>query len=79
MVDVIPTAFHDATPRTGNMDNVDLQVIRTVRDWRHAGHRVVLATVTRTWGSAPRPVGSVVAVRGDGLVAGSVSVASRTT
>ena len=73
MVDVIPTAFHDATPRTGNMDNVDLQVIRTVRDWRHAGHRVVLATVTRTWGSAPRPVGSVVAVRGDGLVAGSVS------
>ncbi|WP_353093436.1 XdhC family protein [Methylibium sp.] len=55
------------------MDNVDLQVIRTVRDWCNAGHRVVLATVTRTWGSAPRPVGSVVAVRGDGLVSGSVS------
>lgn len=37
------------------------------------GHLVVLGTVTRTWGSAPRPVGSVVAVRGDGQIAGSVS------
>jgi xanthine dehydrogenase accessory factor len=33
----------------------------------------VLATVTRTWGSAPRPIGSVVAVRGDGQICGSVS------
>lgn len=55
------------------MDNVDLQVFRAVRDWCSAGHRVVLATVTRTWGSAPRPIGSVVAVRGDGQVSGSVS------
>ncbi|HET9645364.1 MAG TPA: XdhC family protein [Burkholderiaceae bacterium] len=55
------------------MDNVDLQVLRQVMQWREAGHRVVLATVTRTWGSAPRPIGSVVAVRGDGQIAGSVS------
>ena len=26
------------------MDSVDLQVIRTARDWVGAGHRVVLAT-----------------------------------
>lgn len=55
------------------MDNVDLTILRQVADWQRAGHRVVLATVTRTWGSAPRPVGSVVAVRGDGQIAGSVS------
>jgi len=55
------------------MDNVDLSILRQVIAWRAAGHRVVLATVTRTWGSAPRPIGSVVAVRGDGQIAGSVS------
>ncbi|HSV71308.1 MAG TPA: XdhC family protein [Methylibium sp.] len=55
------------------MDNVDLQILATVRAWQRLGHRVVLATVAHTWGSAPRPVGSVVAIRGDGLVAGSVS------
>jgi xanthine dehydrogenase accessory factor len=55
------------------MDNVDLQILRQVVSWRSAGHRVVMGTVTRTWGSAPRPVGSVVAVRDDGAIAGSVS------
>lgn len=55
------------------MDNVDLQILRQVVAWRAAGHRVVMGTVTRTWGSAPRPVGSVVAVRDDGAIAGSVS------
>lgn len=39
-----------------------------------AGHRkVVIATVTRTWGSAPRPAGSQMAVRDDGAFTGSVS------
>jgi xanthine dehydrogenase accessory factor len=55
------------------MDNVDLNVLRQVVAWRGAGHAVVLGTITRTWGSAPRPVGSLVAVRGDGQIAGSVS------
>ncbi|MBQ0933322.1 XdhC family protein [Ideonella alba] len=55
------------------MDNVDLQVLRQVVTWREAGHAVVMGTITRTWGSAPRPVGSVVAVRDDGQIAGSVS------
>jgi xanthine dehydrogenase accessory factor len=55
------------------MDNVDLNVLRQVVRWVDAGHRAVLGTITRTWGSAPRPVGSVVAVRGDGQIAGSVS------
>jgi xanthine dehydrogenase accessory factor len=55
------------------MDNVDLSVLRQVHAWQGAGHRVVLGTVTRTWGSAPRPIGSLVAVRGDGQISGSVS------
>jgi len=55
------------------MDNVDLQVLREVAAWRSQGARVVLGTITRTWGSAPRPVGALVAVREDGRVAGSVS------
>lgn len=55
------------------MDNVDLQVLRQVVAWRAEGHRVVLGTITRTWGSAPRPVGAVVAVREDGQITGSVS------
>ena len=39
----------------------------------HAGHRVAIATVLRTWGSSPRPMGSQLAVRSDGLFVGSVS------
>ena len=55
------------------MDNVDLQILRQVAAWRDSGHAVALGTITRTWGSAPRPPGSSVAIRDDGLVAGSVS------
>jgi xanthine dehydrogenase accessory factor len=55
------------------MDNVDLNVLRKISEWMNEGHRVVLGTIVRTWGSAPRPVGSVMAIREDGQVAGSVS------
>jgi xanthine dehydrogenase accessory factor len=48
-------------------------VIRTALDWQDRGHRVVLGTVVRTWGSAPRPPGSLMIIRDDGQVAGSVS------
>jgi len=55
------------------VDSVDLQVLKSARDWLNAGHRVVLATIVKTWGSAPRPVGAVTAIRDDGMVEGSVS------
>jgi xanthine dehydrogenase accessory factor len=55
------------------LDSVDLQVIKSARDWLKSGHRVVLATVIRTWGSAPRPIGALTAIRDDGMVEGSVS------
>jgi xanthine dehydrogenase accessory factor len=41
--------------------------------WRAAGHTVALASVTRTWGSSPRPPGSQLAVNDDGRFVGSVS------
>lgn len=41
--------------------------------WRDAGKPVALATVVETWGSAPRPVGSQLAVTSDGAFLGSVS------
>jgi xanthine dehydrogenase accessory factor len=44
------------------MDNVDLGVLRTAAGWMAEGRRVVMGTITRTWGSAPRPVGSLVAI-----------------
>jgi xanthine dehydrogenase accessory factor len=55
------------------MDSVDLEVLRSADGWRQSGHRVTLGTIVRTWGSAPRPVGALVAIRDDGQVAGSVS------
>ena len=55
------------------MDSVDLQVLRSACDWVKAGRRVVMATVVKTWGSAPRPIGALTAIRDDGIVAGSVS------
>jgi xanthine dehydrogenase accessory factor len=55
------------------MDNIDLQVMRQMAQWHADGHGVVMATITRTWGSAPRPPGSIVAIRDDGLITGSVS------
>jgi xanthine dehydrogenase accessory factor len=55
------------------MENLDVMVLRTLRDWRLTGKRALLATVVRTWGSSPRPVGSIMALCEDGVVAGSVS------
>jgi xanthine dehydrogenase accessory factor len=55
------------------MDSVDIEVLRSAEAWRKAGHRITLGTIVKTWGSAPRPVGALVAVRGDGQVVGSVS------
>jgi len=55
------------------MDNVDVQVLKRADEWLRAGERAVMGTIVRTWGSAPRPVGALVAIRGDGLVVGSVS------
>ncbi|MDH4059627.1 MAG: XdhC family protein [Aquincola sp.] len=55
------------------MNAVDIEVLRSAIDWQDRGYRVTLGTVVRTWGSAPRPPGSLMVIRDDGQVAGSLS------
>jgi xanthine dehydrogenase accessory factor len=55
------------------VNGVDIEVLRSAIDWQGRGHDVTLGTVVRTWGSAPRPPGSLMAIRDDGQVAGSLS------
>ena len=49
------------------------EVLEQATDWLGSGKNVALATVIGTWGSSPRPVGSQLAVDGDGAFVGSVS------
>ncbi len=55
------------------IQNCDQEVIQVASDWLRANHSLYLVTVVRTWGSSPRPVGSIAAVREDGELVGSVS------
>ena len=51
----------------------DDQVLEQAAAWLAGGHKVALATVIETWGSAPRPVGSQLVIRDDTAFTGSVS------
>lgn len=53
--------------------STETDVLETAAGWLAQGHGVALATVVRTSGSAPRQAGSHIAIRDDGLFAGSVS------
>ena len=55
------------------MDNIDLEVLKTCVQWLKSGLRCELVTVLKTWGSSPRPEGSMLAICEDGRVVGSVS------
>ncbi|MFL9867661.1 XdhC family protein [Paraburkholderia fungorum] len=55
------------------MESVDLEVLKSSARWLAEGHRALLVTVVKTWGSSPRPEGAMLSVRDDGLVVGSVS------
>lgn len=54
------------------MDRFD-NIPEVALGWHRAGKGAVLATVVETWGSAPRRVGSQLAVSGEGEIQGSVS------
>ncbi len=51
----------------------DSDILSEAEAWRRAGKGVALATVVETWGSAPRPVGSHLAIDEEGNFLGSVS------
>ncbi|TFL19753.1 XdhC family protein [Jannaschia formosa] len=54
------------------MDSFD-DAPRAALDWHRAGKGAALATVIETWGSAPRPRGSQLAISEDAELVGSVS------
>jgi xanthine/CO dehydrogenase XdhC/CoxF family maturation factor len=55
------------------MSASEQDVLETAAQWAAGGRKVALGTVVKTWGSAPRPAGSQIAVRDDGAFVGSVS------
>lgn len=55
------------------MPDLDTEPLHRLAEWRASGKATALATVVKTWGSSPRPVGSHLAVNADGDFAGSVS------
>jgi len=53
--------------------DTDQDVLQAASEWLQQGHEVLLVTVLKTWGSSPRPPGSLLILREDGLLTGSVS------
>ena len=51
----------------------DQEILQAAYDWLQHGHEVALVTVLKTWGSSPRPPGSLLVMREDGIHKGSVS------
>jgi len=49
------------------------KIFASLSDWHQSGLKTALAVVTKTWGSAPRGVGSLMAIASDGRFEGSVS------
>lgn len=55
------------------MKRADFHFLQICHKWLAEGHSLFLCTVTQTWGSSPRPIGSLAAIRNDGILIGSVS------
>lgn len=49
------------------------EILPDLLRWRARGDAIALATVVKTWGSAPRPAGAKMAVNHHGEMIGSVS------
>lgn len=49
------------------------QIISKVTEWLESGKSVWLCTILKTWGSSPRPIGSMMACTLDGELVGSIS------
>lgn len=58
---------------TDSAPNDEASLLAQALAWREAGARVAIATVVSTWGSAPRPAGSLLVCSEQGKFAGSVS------
>ena len=54
-------------------NSFDEKILEEANDWLATNRKVVLATVTQTWGSSPRQIGSRMIVNDKGDFSGSVS------
>ena len=68
-----PAAHGRSKPMAGTTPALNDDVLEQAAAWRQAGRGVAIATVTATWGSSPRPVGSQLVVDDKGRMSGSVS------
>lgn len=68
-VALVSVSMDQPNRRNTNADPVLAQAV----EWLDEGRRIALATVTRTWGSAPRRAGSHMAIAAEGDFSGSVS------
>ena len=55
------------------VSDIDIDVINTAHIWDREKRDFSLAVVVKTWGSSPRQVGSMMLIRDDGHIVGSVS------
>lgn len=63
-----------ANPLNGDPEGLDSEaILARAAAWQDAGLGVALATVIGTWGSSPRPIGSLLAVNEKAEFLGSVS------
>ncbi len=52
---------------------IDQEIINKATTWEAEGEKLALAIVVKTWGSSPRQPGSMMLIREDGHIIGSVS------
>jgi len=65
--------FEDGFATVRAMSTDWRHIWQTIRDWDGEGRQMALATVVKTWGSSPRPVGSHLVIDAEGHMEGSVS------
>ena len=54
-------------------NSFDEKNLKEINNWLKASKKIALATVIRTWGSSPQPIGSKMIVNENGDFSGSVS------
>ena len=58
---------------TRSLRDMDSEVLAALCSWLTEGEHCWLATVVKTWGSSPRPIGSLMATNASGQMMGSLS------
>lgn len=63
----------EAISQSGDLRLSDDRLFGIASEWKAKGHGLAIAFVVSTWGSSPRQVGSLMLIRDDAQIAGSVS------